>query len=167
MAAKTSQLQIRVSKAEKDAIRQAATKAGLELSSYVLSRVLPSPPRNRFVVLVERLAEARDDAQRRLALAALNDFLTSLSAAEWVPVVGRPVATVLTPFSANYLAAMVEAAAHMKSLPTPEWISKVLPLERPWFASQLRSLRLYLLLESPPVFRRRNLFVDSSIGARV
>jgi hypothetical protein len=43
----------------------------------------------------------------------------------------------------------------------------VKPLERPWFASSLKSLRLHLLTASPPPFRRRNLFVDSTIGDRV
>ena len=36
-----------------------------------------------------------------------------------------------------------------------------------WFASELKSLRLHLLTKSPAPFRRRNLFVDSTLGDRV
>ena len=165
--AKTSQLQIRISTADKRALRAAAQQAGLDLSSYVLARALPTSPRSQFEALVEQLAHARDESERRLSLAELNDFLSSLTAAEWEPAVGASAGSILTPFAANYLAAMVESAAHQKSLPTPEWTTQVPALARPWFASQLRSLRLYLLLESPPIFRRRNLFIDASIGARV
>jgi uncharacterized protein (DUF1778 family) len=164
---KTSQLQIRISAADKRALRAAAEQAGLDLSSYVLARALPTSPRSQFEALVEQLAQARDEAEQRLSLAELNDFLASLTALEWEPAVGSSAASVLTPFAANYLAAMVESAAHQKAVPLPEWTTHVPALARPWFASQLRSLRLYLLLESPPIFRRRNLFVDASMGARV
>ncbi len=73
----------------------------------------------------------------------------------------------LSPFEANYLAAMIEYAAMLKGVVPPDWTRMVPPLERPWFASALKSLRLHLLTNSPPPFRRRNLFVDSSIGQRV
>ncbi|MEZ4222930.1 MAG: DUF1778 domain-containing protein [Polyangiaceae bacterium] len=167
MGTKTAQLQIRVSEEEKEAIREAAGRAGLDLSSFVLSRVLPPPPRNHFVRLVNELARDAAPAPQRLALAALNDFLSSLAASEWESAVAMPVAAVLSPMSANYVAAMIETAARMKSLPVPEWVAAVAPLQQPWFASQLKSLRLHLLLHSPPAFRKRNLFVDASVGARV
>ncbi|MGH7310893.1 MAG: plasmid mobilization protein, partial [Candidatus Rokuibacteriota bacterium] len=40
-SAKSAQLQIRVSPAEKAAIQRAARRAGLDMSAYVLTRVLP------------------------------------------------------------------------------------------------------------------------------
>ena len=62
---------------------------------------------------------------------------------------------------------MIEYAATLKGTFPPAWTKEVPALERPWFASSLTSLRLYLLTNSPPPFRRRNLFVDSSVGQRV
>jgi hypothetical protein len=35
------------------------------------------------------------------------------------------------------------------------------------FGSDLQNLRLYLLTHSPPPFRRRNIFIDSTLGDRV
>lgn len=52
---KTSQLQIRVASAEKSAIQRAATRAGLDMSSYVLSCVLAAPAR-QFQVAVAAVA---------------------------------------------------------------------------------------------------------------
>ena len=71
------------------------------------------------------------------------------------------------PFEANYLAATVEHAAAIKGVAPPRWTVTVEPLDAPWFASCLKSLRLHLLTHSPPPFRRRNLFIDSSVGQRV
>jgi hypothetical protein len=62
---------------------------------------------------------------------------------------------------------MVEQASAVAGASPPDWTRRVKPLERPWFASPLKNLRLHLLAHSPPPFRRRNLFVDSSIGDRV
>ncbi len=62
---------------------------------------------------------------------------------------------------------IVEHTAAIKGVDPPRWLLTVEPLGAPWFASSLKSLRLYLLTHSPPAFRRRNLFVDSSVGQRV
>jgi uncharacterized protein (DUF1778 family) len=41
--AKSEQLQIRLSRQEKAAIQRAAARAGMDMSGYVLSRVLSAP----------------------------------------------------------------------------------------------------------------------------
>lgn len=67
-----------------------------------------------------------------------------------------------------YLAATAEylAAAHRFNIPA--WVvDDDRKLHRPWFASQLASLRAVLLLESPPSFRSRNLFVSENALTRV
>ena len=71
------------------------------------------------------------------------------------------------PREAAYLAAMVEHAAVIKGVDPPRWTAAVEALDALWFASSLKSLRLYLLTHSPPPFRRRNLFIDSSVGQPV
>ena len=67
-----------------------------------------------------------------------------------------------------YLAATAEELARNFNLPMPGWIrDEARKLHRPWFASPLASLRAVLLLESPPAFRARNLFVSDNALMRV
>lgn len=67
-----------------------------------------------------------------------------------------------------YLAATAEELARMKNFPLPLWTeSEQRKLHRPWFASNLASLRAVLILESPPGFRSRNLFISENGLSRV
>ena len=66
-----------------------------------------------------------------------------------------------------YLAATAEELARSYHLPVPAWVvGDARELHRPWFASPLASLRAVLILESPPAFRARNLFVSENALAR-
>ena len=66
-----------------------------------------------------------------------------------------------------YLAATAEELARRFSLPVPSWTAgEPRRLHRPWFASPLAALRAVLLLESPPSFRSRNLFVSENALSR-
>lgn len=164
MTTRSQQLQIRVTPHEKSMLKRLARAAGQDVSSYVLARALPDA-RLQFAAILRRLGDSADDY--RYALAELNDFLSSrwpaeLADATWTADVGR-----LSPFLKNYVAAMVEQAAHLKGVSTPAWTEAIEPLAEPWFAVSLRSLRLHLLRSSPVPFRRRNLFVDASLGSRV
>jgi len=59
-----------------------------------------------------------------------------------------------------YLAAMAVELAHSLKQPRPAWTQAPERFCRmPWFATPGRSMRATLLLESPPGFRERNLFV--------
>ena len=67
-----------------------------------------------------------------------------------------------------YLAATAEELARRCSLPQPDWtVGEDRRLHHPWFATPLAALRAVLLLESPPAFRARNLFVSENALARV
>ena len=67
-----------------------------------------------------------------------------------------------------YLAAAAEELARQFNLALPGWTqSEERVLHHPWFASHLAALRAVLLLESPPAFRSRNLFVSENALARV
>ena len=160
--AKSDQLQIRVPPAEKAAIQRAARRAGLDMSAYVLARVLPAAAR-RFQDLTEA---CRDPQGARFALAELNSWLTCLTAGELQEAVLSPPAE-LTPQLANYVAAMVEYACGRQGVAPPAWTHAIAPLTEPLFGSTLMSLRLHLLSHSPPPFRRRNIFIDASLGSRV
>jgi hypothetical protein len=159
---KSEQLQIRLSREEKRMIVQAARRAGLDMSSYVLSRVI-CPPSGQF----QRLASDVAGSDPRFALAELNSALHAFSAEQLRDAVSMPPSCVLSPYWANYIAAMVERGCAMRGVPNPAWTMRVKPLPEPVFASALPGLRLYLLTHSPAPFRRRNIFIDASVGDRV
>ncbi len=120
------------------------------------------------MTLVEEFLRLSDQVhidQPSYVLAEINDLLAKASAAE-IESLSAP--SIADPYLANYVAAMVEQAAHMKSSTSPPvWTSAVVPLARPVFATPWMALRAHLLLESPVPFRRRNIFIDSTIGDRV
>lgn len=163
MAAKSQQLQIRIAPAQKAALRRLARAAGLDVSSYVLARLLP-PEQGRFAELLRRMGE---EADRRFALAELHDFLRSCAPTQFPEAVAVADLRDLPAWLRNYVAAMVEQAAEQKGFAPPAWVREVTPLEAPHFATRLRSLRLHLLAAAPAAFKRRNIFVDAGIGARV
>ncbi|MEE8486911.1 MAG: hypothetical protein V3S56_01990 [Gemmatimonadota bacterium] len=160
---KSLQIQIRVSPDEKAAIKRLALAAGLDVSTYMLMRALP-PARRRFAEILRAL---ENEAERRFALAELNDLLVSISDSALTDAVEDADVAGLSGFVQNYVAAMVELAASNAGVAPPPWTVAVEPLEEPYFATPLESLRLHLLHESPVPFRRRNMFIDASLGARV
>jgi len=107
------------------------------------------------------------EADRRFALAELNDFLTACAPAVFREAVARAKLGKLPSWVQNYVAAMVEQAADQKHVAPPAWVGDVAPLETPHFATSLVSLRMHLLRSAPVPFKRRNIFVDSGVGARV
>jgi len=161
--AKTSQLQIRVTPAQKARLRRLAAAAGQDVSVYVLDRVLPAAG-ERFQALVGRLARVED---WRYVLAELHDLLAGLMPAEFGPAVAGGVGGRLSPLLANYVAAMVEHVAVRLGVSAPGWVRDVPPLDAPHFATPLVGLRLHLLQASPVAYKRRNIFVDAAVGRRV
>ena len=145
------------------------------LGEFILSPVVPArrDAKVDFVTTAEAFQSltAQLDEQNRagkvppaFVLADLNDLLTAAPGDRFELLAQPPIRD---PYLANYVAAMVEQAAHLRDVPPPAWTSVVAPLSAPVFAVPWQSLRAHLLLESPVPFRRRNIFIDSSIGARV
>lgn len=163
MPSKIEHLQIRVTPQQKGRLKRLAAATGQDVSSYVLSRALPLP-QGRFEELVALLG---DDEDHRYVLAELNELLTGLGAAELESAVVHADLARLSPFLQNYLAAMVEQACYLRAAQPPAWVAWVVPLDVPHFAVPLKSLRMYLLRASPVPFKRRNIFVDATVGARV
>jgi len=159
---KTEQLQIRVSKDQKAALQAQAKAAGQDVSSFVLARALPEG-NARFRALLEAMTAG----DHRFALAELNDLLTGCAPATFADTVLDASLVGLDPYLQNYVAALVEQAANQKGVQPPPWTARVEPLGAPHFVTPLRSLRLHLLRSAPVPFKRRNIFVDSAIGARV
>lgn len=160
---KSSQLQIRVTPRQKAQLKRRATLAGMDVSAYVLARALPDEPA-RFGAL---LRDLEDEEQSRFALAELNDFLESCAPAAFADAVADANVARLHPRIANYVVAMIEVAAQRKRVPPPAWTLEVTPLEAPWFVTSLKGLRAHLLAAAPVPFKRRNLFIDSTVGDRV
>jgi uncharacterized protein (DUF1778 family) len=161
--AKSGQLQIRVSPAQKTQLRRLAAAAGLDVSAYVLARALPDSSRRVHAAIVA----LRDESRRRFALAELTDAIAPLGADALAAAVEGVDVARLSPFAQNYVAAIVEEACAIRDIPPPTWTERVEPLSHPWFATELKSVRLHLLRNSPAAFKRRNLFVDASSRERV
>jgi hypothetical protein len=163
MGSRTQQLQIRVTPHEKNALKRRARAAGQDVSAYVLALALPAASA-AFPGIMRAL---RDGTDRRFALAELNDALAVLAPFEFEAAVSSIDVRALDPLYQNYVAAMVEQAARAKQVEAPLWTRDVVPLERPHFGTTLRTLRGYLLHVTPVAFKRRNIYVDASVGARV
>lgn len=161
--AKKEQLQIRVTVQQKAALKFLAERAGVDVSSFVLARALP-PLELEFNQLIDQM---RSPELKRYAWAELNDLLTDVSADDLPVVCAEPWSLyALDVRMRNYVAAMVEEAAGHLGVAPPAWTADVEPLSEPWFASELKSLRPYLLMASPVPFRRRNIFIESELGTR-
>ena len=66
-----------------------------------------------------------------------------------------------------YLAAVAESLAASQGWFPPAWVrSDTRFLHRPYFSVQSASFRATLLLESPPAFRARNIFVTANALSR-
>ncbi|MEI6415509.1 MAG: hypothetical protein WCP34_14785 [Pseudomonadota bacterium] len=67
-----------------------------------------------------------------------------------------------------YLAATAEEIGRIHDFPMPPWtVDDARTLRYPWFAMRMSAIRAVLLLESPPAFRSRNLFVSENALTRV
>jgi hypothetical protein len=163
MTSRSEQLQIRVTPREKSTLKRRARSAGQDLSAYVLALALPA----RTWEFASIISAVQDAPNRRFALAELNDALSALAPFEFATAVDSIDVRALDPLWQNYIAAMVEQAARPNGLEAPVWTRDVVPLDLPYFATPLRSLRSYLLEVAPVAFKRRNIFVDASVGARV
>ena len=86
----------------------------------------------------------RGNANRRFALAELNDLLTSLAPTEFAAATAPVDLHGLSPQMQNYMAAMVERAARTKGVPVPVWTRAIPPLDEPYFATSPRRVRSYL-----------------------
>jgi hypothetical protein len=135
----------------------------MTMSEWILDKLFPSS-QARFRSLVEALAGSD---QPSYVFAELLEVLDSMSAEEYEVAVSEAPEVDLDPYWWNYLAATLEQAAAAKHAKAPSWTRDVAPLDKPVFGSSLESLRLHLLLNSPPAFAARNIFIDANVGDRV
>ena len=125
--------------------------------------------RPRTLAEVAALAAQGDSFDRCLAN-FLDGFYADPNAAALAaePVLLAPQFGDLGRVQDAYIAATAEELARRFGLPQPNWtVGEERQLRRPWFATPLEALRAVLLLESPPAFRARNLFVSENALTRV
>ena len=154
MSNKSSQLQIRVTPAQKEMLKRLAAEVDMSVSAYVLSKALPSV-RRTFEARVEALSTSVD---RPTAVDRLLRFLAELPDDTFREAVAAPLPGGLPPVLANYVAGAVEAESGRRRMPRPRWTAGVPPLGEPHFAWDLPALRPHLMRVTPPAFKRRRLF---------
>ncbi len=64
-------------------------------------------------------------------------------------------------------ASITSALCYETGVNLPLWAQREHFLDRPWFVSGMQSLKAMALLESPPEFRRNNIFVHENFLRRV
>ena len=160
---KSEYLQLRISMQEKRAIQHHARQAGLNVSAWILARVLPEP-RLHLEQIIAELSKVEDSSYM---LAELSDLIESMNVAEFAQSCNDPLTLPASRILQNQVAAMLEVVAHRLHAKVPTWVLEIQPLKEPVFGSQMKALRLHLLTHSPAPFRRRNIFVDSIVGDRV
>lgn len=160
---KTEQLQIRVSRSQKLAIKKQAQKAHMNMSNWLLTKALPTAQMS----FQDLLAEIAASEMPSFAFAELLELIGPMGADEFESAVSELPEVELDLYWKNYLAATIEHAAAMKRVKAPSWTREMSPLKEPAFGSSLESLKLHLLVNSPPAFIEKNIFIDSSVGDRV
>ncbi len=65
------------------------------------------------------------------------------------------------------LASVVESLCMKFELDIPSWCKSISSLSDPWFLAETESLKAAALLESPAIFRKRNLFVFENFLERL
>lgn len=134
----------------------------MDLSAWVLSKVF----QNTRVVFMEKIAvlEKASEAEQSYAFADLADFVKSLSRLELSEIFSSASIFGLSAERANYVAAMLEMRARQMGVPTPQWLFDIEPLSVPYFGTELKSLRPYLLQVSQAPFKSRNIYIDTALG---
>ncbi len=159
---KSEYLQIRVSKQQKEIIKSTAKSAGVDMSTWVLQRVLNNKSQ-QFLTILSQFNTLEDS----FVFARLHDFLMLCSKTDFEQTVSIKPTSKLSDFQINYTIAMIEHRAHTLGCTAPDWINDFPILHEPYFGTSLKSLRLHLLINSPIAFKQRNIYIDSTLGGRV
>ncbi|MBN1115197.1 MAG: hypothetical protein JXA66_07645 [Oligoflexia bacterium] len=161
---KSDTIQIRVSANDKKKLKRLADTNRLTISEYIIKMCLLDNTSDTLRQIYSELACAGNDKSYYFAF--LNDYLMKVPVYLW-----KSITDYKPDFPEQgdlaYVAALMEQTAHVRNLSTPSWCSDVKALDEPFMASSIKKLRLYLLINSPVPFRKRNIFIDSSAGDRV
>jgi hypothetical protein len=154
MSGRTAQLQIRVTPSEKATLKRLAASVGQNVSTYVLSRALPSADRD----LSRILDELRTATEPMVALGSLARFLGDLDSEDLESALSDVSLSGLSALTQNRVAGLIEDVAAARGVAPPPWAAGVPPLTRPHFRWGLASLRAHQLRATRVAYRRRNVF---------
>jgi uncharacterized protein (DUF1778 family) len=161
VSTRSSQLQVRVSPAQKEALKRLAELSGQTVSAYVLSKALPATTH----ALDSALHELRaGPGKQRAALTALRRAIADLPPLEFEERLQSVRVSDLPPLTQNRVAGLVEEVAHQRRVDPPPWVGAIAPLENPHFRWALSSLRPYQLRAGPVSLKRRNVFDPSAVA---
>lgn len=164
MSPKSSWLQIRVTPEEKERLRAQASAANMDLSTFMLWRA-SGPDDTEFDSLIAWMLRTPDS---HVPYAEFVDYLQTLPASRGTELAAMPARfDELTPLQKNEVCAWVEHRAALWGVHPPSWVLGVPGLEKPHFAGGLINWRPYLLVVSPVVYRRRNIFTERGLGWRL
>lgn len=71
----------------------------------------------------------------------------------------QPPLAGLNPQLLCLIASTVEYLCAERNDCAPSWCHSILPLNEPWFVAEMENLKAMALVESPALFRKRNIFV--------
>lgn len=159
---KTDFIQIRISKDEKKRFAKLAKLQGQSLSEWIISKLSSDSSSIEIKKIYAKLRKAEDSSY---ILALLNDYLMNMPELLWNDALKDSPENIDIE-NLCYIASMIERATEIRGLELPQWVKDIGPLSKPYFGSKLKNLRMYLLINSPIAFRKRNIFIDASVGDR-
>jgi hypothetical protein len=166
-------IQIRISKNDKMRLVSLARVSRMTLTAWIESRILPTSLLDEWMDLYQETAPDRESKRDITAqLARLNDLLMKLHEADFRQAIAvaprfKESADMENKLLFRYISAMIDQACKMRGIEPPSWMDDRPVIEPPFFSSNLSSLRLYLLLAAPVAFRKKSIFVDTTLGGRV
>jgi len=161
---KSQWLQVRMTAEQKELLRERAAAAGTDISSFVVQRTL-GPDAPEFDTLVAWMLRTPDE---HVPYAEFVDYLNTLPASRGTELAKKPARfDELTALQQNRVCALIEQRCAFWGVAAPVWLLDVPSASEPHFAGDLLSWRPYLLVVSPVVFRRRNLFVERGMTGRL
>ena len=156
-------IQMRISPRDKKKLVQIARMHNMTLSKWILSKVRIE---NSVAELKRIYNEFSKRSKESYLFAQLGDYLMNVPNELWLEFVSIKPENMESD-QLSYVAAIIDQLSVIRDLEKPHWITEIKGHDKPYFGSDLQSLRLYLLIKSPVAFRQRNIFIDSSAGERV
>ena len=95
------------------------------------------------------------------------DFIDQFRRSLDLKLVILPPSRNLDPRLLALLASLTAYLCEEIAVSTPEWAKQRYYLDKPWFVSEIQSLKASALLESPLVFRKNNIFVLKNFAERI
>lgn len=160
---KDTHIQIRLSSTQKKVVEKNAKTQGLSISQYLLNLIEKDSSFDKKLTII--INEILKNGLDPYLLSEFSILVLDLSNNDLLKLVEKPFSSNCNGLSLNYLLATLETELKRRNLELPEWFGNIKSLKEPWFGTNLKSLRGFLLLNSPLAFRRRNIFIDSLIGS--